>query len=290
MKNTEKGIGKEAIRESRKLKLKIFMKNKLAVVGLVITILIVFLGVFADVICPEGPYVMDIAKRYIEPCGEYIFGTDKMGRDVFARIVYGIRISLLVGAVTTLVTFIFGMVLGMIAGYFKKVDNIIMRICEALMSIPPVLMAIALMSALEPSITSVIMSLCIVYTPQIARVARGATIAAKENTYIEAATAQGASSLRILLHHIAPNILSPVIVQGTYIFATAIILEASLSFLGAGIPAPAPSLGNILYEAKEGIFTANWLTIYPGIAMVLTVLGINILGDGLRDVLDPKSN
>lgn len=290
MKNSEMGIGKEAIRESRKLKIKIFTRNKLAVVGLIITLFIVFLGIFADVICPDGPYVMDITKRYQAPSNEHIFGTDKMGRDVFARIVYGIRISLIVGAVTTLVTFVIGMVIGMIAGYFKKVDNIIMRVCEALMSIPPVLMAIALMSALNPDITSVVLSLCIVYTPQIARVARGATIAAKENTYIEAARAQGASSLRILARHIAPNILSPVIVQGTYIFATAIILEASLSFLGAGIPAPAPSLGNILYEAKEGIFTANWLTIYPGIAMVLTVLGINILGDGLRDVLDPKSN
>lgn len=290
MKSSEMGIGKEAIRERRKLKIKTFTKNKLAVFGLILTVIIVLIGIFANVICPEGPYVMDITKRYMEPCKEHIFGTDKMGRDVFARIVYGIRISLIVGAVTMIVTLIIGMILGMIAGYFKRVDNFIMRICEALMSIPPILMAIALMSAFEPNIQSVVISLCIVYTPQIARVARGATIAAKENTYIEAARAQGASSFRILLHHIAPNILSPVIVQGTYIFAIAIILEASLSFLGAGIPAPSPSLGNILYEAKEGIFTAKWLTIFPGIAMVITVLGINILGDGLRDIFDPKSN
>lgn len=290
MKNEEKSIGKEAIRERRKIKIKSFTTNKLAVFGLILTVIIVFLGVFAYMICPEGPYVMDITKRYTAPCSEFIFGTDKMGRDVFSRIVYGIRISLIVGAVTTIVTFIMGMILGMIAGYFKRMDNIIMRLCEAIMSIPPVLMAIALMSAFKPNIQSVVASLCIVYTPHIARVARGATISVKEQTYIEAARAQGATNFRIIFKHIAPNILSPVIVQATYIFATAIILEASLSFLGAGIPAPSPSLGNILYEAKEGIFSAKWLTIFPGIAMIITVLGINILGDGLRDLLDPKSN
>ena len=282
------GLGKEAVRERRKIKIKSFKKNKLAVFGLILTVIVVFIGIFANVICPEGPYVMDVTRRYTAPCSKFIFGTGKMGRSVLSRIVYGIRISL--GAVTTVITFILGMILGMLAGYFKKADNIIMRICEALMSIPPVLMAIALMSAFSPNIKSVVASLCVVYTPQIARVARGATIAVKEQTYIEAARAQGASNFRIIMHHIAPNILSPVIVQATYVFAIAIILEASLSFLGAGIPAPSPSLGNILYEAKEGIFTAPWLTIFPGIAMVITVLGINILGDGLRDVLDPKSN
>lgn len=284
------GLGKEAVRERRKIKIKSFKKNKLAVFGLILTVIVVFIGIFANVICPEGPYVMDVTRRYTAPCSKFIFGTDKMGRSVLSRIVYGIRISLIVGAVTTVITFILGMILGMLAGYFKKADNIIMRICEALMSIPPVLMAIALMSAFSPNIKSVVASLCVVYTPQIARVARGATIAVKEQTYIEAARAQGASNFRIIMHHIAPNILSLVIVQATYVFAIAIILEASLSFLGAGIPAPSPSLGNILYEAKEGIFTAPWLTIFPGIAMVITVLGINILGDGLRDVLDPKSN
>lgn len=285
----DNSLGKEAIRERRKIKLRIFFKNKMAVVGLFLTCVIVFFGIFANLICPEGPYVNNIANRYMAPSSEHIFGTDKMGRDVFTRVVYGIRISLIVGSVTTLVSTIIGMVLGLIAAYYKKLDNIIMRICESMMSIPPILMAIALMSAFDPTVKSVVMALCVVYVPQIARVARGAAIAVKENTYIEAAKAQGASSKRIIFKHIAPNIISPVIVQATYIFATAIIVEASLSFLGAGIPAPSPSLGNILYEAKEGIFVAKWLTIYPGIAMVLTVLGINILGDGLRDVLDPKA-
>ena len=224
------GLGKEAVRERRKIKIKSFKKNKLAVFGLILTVIVVFIGIFANVICPEGPYVMDVTRRYTAPCSKFIFGTDKMGRSVLSRIVYGIRISLIVGAVTTVITFILGMILGMLAGYFKKADNIIMRICEALMSIPPVLMAIALMSAFSPNIKSVVASLCVVYTPQIARVARGATIAVKEQTYIEAARAQGASNFRLSMHHIAPNILSPVIVQATYVFAIAIILEASLSF------------------------------------------------------------
>lgn len=288
--NEAEGIGKEAIREHRKIMLRTFTKNKLAVCGLVITVLLILISIFANVICPQGPYVMSVADRYTAPGSSYVFGSDKMGRDVLSRIVYGIRISMIVGAVTTLITFGLGILLGMIAGYYEKLDNIIMRLCEAFMSIPPVLMAIALMSAFSPNIQSVIASLCVVYTPQIARVARASTLGVKAQTYVEAAISQGASSVRIIFRYIMPNILSPVIVQATYIFATAIILEASLSFLGAGIPAPAPSLGNILYEAKEAIFNANWMTIFPGIAMVLTVLGINILGDGLRDVLDTKSN
>lgn len=153
-------MGAEAVRERRKIKMKSFTKNKLAVFGLILTVIVVFIGVFANIICPDGPYVMDVTKRYTAPCSEFIFGTDKMGRAVLSRIVYGIRISLIVGAVTTVVTFIFGMVLGMIAGYFKKLDNIIMRVCEALMSIPPVLMAIALMSAFSPNIKSVVAENC----------------------------------------------------------------------------------------------------------------------------------
>ena len=165
-----------------------------------------------------------------------------------------------------------------------------MRICESLAAIPPILMAIALMSAFSSDMKSVIIAMCIVYTPVIARVARASTLSVKEMTYIEAIRSQGAGTLTVLFSHILPNILSPVIVQGTYTFAIAIILEAALSFLGAGIPAPIPSLGNILYEAKGVIFNSWWMTIFPSIAMVLLAVGINLLGDGIRDVLDPTSN
>ncbi len=166
----------------------------------------------------------------------------------------------------------------------------IMRICEALNAIPAILIAIALVAALGASIFNIVVALAIVYIPSIARVARASTLSIKEMTYIEAEKAQGASQFRILFKHIAPNILSPVIVQTTYIFASAIIIEASLSFLGAGVPAPTPSLGNMLFEAKSYIYNAWWMTIYPGIFTVLIVLGLNLFGDGLRDIIDPMSN
>lgn len=286
----KKAINKQAIKENRKIMLQSFLHSKTAVVGLTITLVMMALAVFASVIAPEGPYVNDSINRLKEPCSDFIMGTDKLGRSVFVRILYGIRISLLVGFITTSVSMILGTVFGLLAGYYKVMDTVVMRICESLAAIPPILMAIALMSAFSSNMQSVIIALCVVYTPVIARVARAATLSIKEQTYIEAVKSQGADSFRVLFHHILPNIISPIIVQSTYTFAVAIILEASLSFLGAGIPAPTPSLGNILYEAKEVIFNSWWMTVYPSIAMLLIVIGINLLGDGIRDVLDPTTN
>jgi peptide/nickel transport system permease protein len=195
-----------------------------------------------------------------------------------------------VGLSTAAITFICGTLLGIAAGYVKFLDNIIMRICEGLMAIPPILMAIALVAALGASVQNVIIALSIIYIPTVARVARASTISVCELTYIEAARAEGAAPLRIVLRHILPNIISPVIVQVTYIFASSIIIEAALSFLGAGVPQPAPSLGNMLYEAKSYIYNAWWMTVFPGIFMICTVLGLNLFGDGLRDILDPTAN
>lgn len=281
-------IAKLAIKENRKIKIQTFMKNKMAMVGLIITVIMVIAALLAPVLFPEGPIKMDNPNRFLAPSGAHLFGTDEFGRDILNRTLYGIRISFVIGGVTALITFVLGMLLGLLAGYYSILDNIIMRICEGMMSIPPVLLGIALMSALGGSAKNVVISLSIVYTPVVARVARASTLSVKEMTYIEAVKSQGAGSFRILFRHIAPNILSPVIVQATNIFATAIILEASLSFLGAGIPAPEPSLGNILSEAKQYIFKSWWLTLYPSIVMILMVMGINILGDGVRDVLDPS--
>lgn len=277
-----------AIKENRKIKIQTFMKNKMAMVGLIITVIMVIAALLAPVLFPEGPIKMDNPNRFLAPSGAHLFGTDEFGRDILNRTLYGIRISFVIGGVTALITFVLGMLLGLLAGYYSILDNIIMRICEGMMSIPPVLLGIALMSALGGSAKNVVIALSIVYTPVVARVARASTLSVKEMTYIEAVKSQGAGSFRILFRHIAPNILSPVIVQATNIFATAIILEASLSFLGAGIPAPEPSLGNILSEAKQYIFKSWWLTLYPSIVMILMVMGINILGDGVRDVLDPS--
>lgn len=281
-------VAKLAIKENRKIKIQTFMKNKMAMVGLIITVIMVIAALLAPVLFPEGPIKMDNPNRFLAPSGAHLFGTDEFGRDILNRTLYGIRISFVIGGVTALITFVLGMLLGLLAGYYSILDNIIMRICEGMMSIPPVLLGIALMSALGGSAKNVVIALSIVYTPVVARVARASTLSVKEMTYIEAVKSQGAGSFRILFRHIAPNILSPVIVQATNIFATAIILEASLSFLGAGIPAPEPSLGNILSEAKQYIFKSWWLTLYPSIVMILMVMGINILGDGVRDVLDPS--
>ncbi|MEA5084338.1 MAG: ABC transporter permease [Lachnospiraceae bacterium] len=281
-------VAKLAIKENRKIKLRSFLKNKMAVVGFIITVIMVLAAILAPILFPEGPIKMDNANRFLAPSVEHLFGTDEFGRDILNRLLYGIRISFVIGGITASITFVFGMALGLLSGYYPLMDNIIMRVCEGMMAVPPVLLGIALMSALGGSAQNVVIALSIVYIPVVARVARASTLSVKEMTYIEAIKSQGAGSLRILFGHIAPNILSPVIVQATYIFATTIILEASLSFLGAGIPAPEPSLGNILSEAKQYVFKSWWLTMYPSIVMVFMVMGINILGDGIRDILDPS--
>ena len=282
-------LAKSAIWDNRRIKIKAFFKNKMAVLGLVITIIMIIAALLAPVLFPEGPIEMNTKDRFLAPSATHIFGTDEFGRDILNRTMYGIRISLMIGAATAVITFVLGMILGLLAGYFSFLDNIIMRICEGMMAIPSILMGIALMSALGCNSKNVVIALSIVYTPVVARVARASTLTIKEMTYVEAIKSQGASWLRVLFGHIAPNTLSSVIVQATNIFATAIILEAALSFLGAGIPAPLPSMGNILSEAKQYIFNSWWLTLFPSIIMILLVMGINILGDGIRDVLDPSN-
>lgn len=282
-------INKNSIKEYRMLMVKNFFRNKLAVAGLFIVIVLGAIAIFAPIITKD-PYEMEITKRLVAPSTEHIFGTDGFGRDLWSRVIYGLRASMLVGFVIAAASGIIGLILGLLAGYFPKFDLVMMRLIEGIMAIPSMLMAIALMAALGTTITNVIISLTIVYVPSVAKIARGSVLSVKEMTYVEAIRSKGASWTRILFKHIAPNIISPVIVQVTYIFASAILTESSLSFLGVGIPAPEPSLGNILSEAKAVIHNSWWMTVYPGITMLLAVVGINILGDGVRDVLDPLSN
>lgn len=289
-KKTDKAHMKGGLWEYRKLVIKNFLRKKLVVVGFIITVVMAVIAIFAPLIATTDPYTTDVAAKLAPPSSAHLFGTDQLGRDIFSRVVYGTRISMEVGLSTALVSLAFGLLLGLGAGYVKILDNIIMRVCDALGAIPPILMAIALVSALGASTGNVILALSIVYIPTIARVTRASTLSVKEMTYIEAIQSQGAKWPRILFKHITPNVLSPVIVQTTYIFASAIITEAALSFLGAGVPAPAPSLGNILYEAKSYIYNATWMTIFPGLFTILIVLGLNLFGDGLRDIIDPMSN
>ncbi len=278
-------------KEHRQLTVRKFLRNKLAMLGSFITLSMITLALLAPVLFPEGPLVTSVFERLTRPgVNGYLLGADNLGRSVLVRLLYGARISLGIGAGVGLLSMLFGMVLGLYACYYPKLDNVIMRVCDALSAIPSTLLAIAMVAMLGGGIGNLILSLTVVSVPRVARVARSSALVVKEQTYIEAMRSLGASDSRIIWLHIAPNILSPVVVQASYIFANAIITEAALSFLGVGVPQPEPSWGNILYDGKAVIHKAWWMIVYPGIATALTVLGLNIFGDGLRDVLDPHTN
>lgn len=284
-----KKIQAELKKEHRKLRIHKFLKNKSAMIGGTFTLLMVVTAVLAPFFAAD-PVAMDMVSRLSGPSAAHWFGTDNFGRDLFSRVVNGARISIGVGAVVCVFTLLFGMTIGLLASYYKKLDNVLMRVCDGLKAIPNLLLAIALMAMLGASVRNVVIALVVVHTPDIARITRSAALVVKEQTYIESMRALGAKPARIILNHIAPNVLSPVIIQISFIFARAIIIEASLSFLGAGVPAPAPSWGNILSDGKDLIYNAPWMILFPGIFMALTVLGLNLFGDGLRDVLDPMTN
>lgn len=277
------------LREQKQIRREQFFSNKGLVMGLTIFSIIVLAAVFIPMITGTDPNAMDVINRLKPPSAAHIFGTDEFGRDLFTRVLYGARSSLIVGCSVALLACFFGTAIGIYASYFKVADAVLMRICEGLTAIPGILLAIALMAALGASNTNVIIALTIVYTPSVARVVRSTALVAKSQLYVEAAKVQGASAGRILWKLILPNVISPLTVQASYIFAQAIISEASLSFLGAGIPAPAASWGNILQSSKAILSKAPWAVIFPGLAVVLCVLSLNLLGDGLRDYLDPRT-
>ncbi|MFT3982379.1 MAG: ABC transporter permease [Lachnospiraceae bacterium] len=277
-------------KEQTKLRIHKFTSNKLAVIGGMILLVVVTAAVFAPLLSPYDPYEMTVSKRLYAPGAQHLFGTDTFGRDLFTRVLYGSRISLVIGASVSLISLIIGMFFGLYASYYKPLDNALMRICDGLNAVPASLLAIAFMAVLGASVKNVIISLAVVYIPNIARITRGSALSVKEQTYIEAMRALGAKPSHIIWRHIAANVLCPVIVQASFIFANAIITEAALSFLGVGVPVPTPSWGNILYEGKAVIFKAWWMIFFPGICTAVSVLGLNLFGDGLRDVLDPQTN
>ncbi|MBU8881340.1 ABC transporter permease [Bacillus sp. FJAT-29790] len=264
-----------------------FFSNYSMLIGITILVFLVLLGLVGPFLVGYSPYEMIVSNRLQAPNAQHILGTDNFGRDLLTRIIYGARASIGVGFSIAIITSIIGLTVGLYASFYKSLDQILMRICDGLMAIPGILLAIALMAALGPKVENVIIALSIVFTPYVARIVRSAALVVREQTYIEAMKAQGASSTRIIWLHVAPNVLSPLIVQATFIFADSIITEAALSFLGAGIPAPAPSWGNILYDGKLVIFNAWWMTVFPGLLIILSVIGLNSLGDGLRDIMDP---
>jgi peptide/nickel transport system permease protein len=279
----------ELKREQRKIVIRRFLRNRTSAAGALILLFMLLCAALAPAVCPEGPYAMVMSERLAAPSAKHLFGADAFGRDLFARIMFGARISMLIGGAVSLASLASGLVIGLYAAYFRRLDNVLMRICDSVNAIPAALLAIALMAVLGASTANVVISLSIIYTPALARVARSSALSVKESTYVESMRALGAGPGRIIWRHILPNIIGPVIVQASFIFANAIITEAALSFLGVGVPIPQPSWGNILYEGKSVIYKASWMVVYPGAFTVLAVLGLNLFGDGLRDILNPKS-
>jgi peptide/nickel transport system permease protein len=262
-------------------------RRKITLIGAVIMIAIGALALLAPFVAGD-PARMDIAARLMRPSPGHWFGTDDVGRDVLSRVVYGARLSLLVGSAVVALSFVLGISAGVAAGYFRALDNVVMRVMDGLMAFPAIILAIALMASLGPSVTNVIVAIGIVYAPRVARVVRGSVLVIRETSYVEAGRALGASDVWLIGRHILPNCLSPVIVQGSFVFAAAVLTEAALSFLGVGVPPYVPSWGNILSEGRLYLQQAPWLVLYPGTAIMLTILGLNLFGDGLRDLLDPK--
>lgn len=280
-------LQKEMLQEQRRIKLRRLFRNRLSMLGAIIVLLMIIIAVAAPLIAPQDPYAITVANRLLPPSHAHWFGTDSMGEDVFSRVIYGARISMMVGFCVSVLAGVVGMLLGLYASTNKILDNILMRICDGLKSIPSMLFAICLMTILGADVKNVIFSLAITSIPNMARIARSEALVVREQTYIEALRSMGASESRILWRHIMPNIISPVIVQMTFVFASPIIQEAALSFLGAGVPAGDPSWGSILSDGKNYIYNSWWLIVFPGIFTIVSVLGFNLFGDGLRDFFDP---
>ena len=263
--------------------------NKLAVTGSIILLLFILMAVFAPFLAPYDPFYMDTEAILSAPSAAHLLGTDNMGRDILSRIFYGARISLRVSIVSVSIATVAGVILGVAAGYFGRItDGIISRILEIMFAFPEVLLALLIMSILGPSLNNIIIAIGIVYTPIFARITRGAVLSVKDSLYVEAARSIGVRDSTIIIRHILPNILSPILVQITLSLAFAILSEASLSFLGIGVEPDIPSGGIMLNNGRAWIEIAWWVGVFPGIAIALAVLGFNILGDGLRDVLDPR--
>jgi peptide/nickel transport system permease protein len=263
-------------------------RRKLVLAGAAILVIVTLLALFAPWITPYGPMAMKISDRMQSPGLAHWFGTDELGRDVFSRVVFGARYSLMIGASVVLISVTGGVLLGLTAGFFRRLDGPIMRVVDAMMSFPDILLAIALVAVLGASITNVILALAIVYTPRVARVVRASTLVVRELLFIEAARALGVSTWRILFIHILNNIASPILVQATFIFAYAVLAEAGLSFLGVGVPPELPTWGTMIASGQQFAHQAIWLVVFPGVAIVLSALSLQMVGDGFRDLLDPK--
>jgi peptide/nickel transport system permease protein len=256
--------------------------------GLTLLGIMLVLAVFAPLLGTDDPTALAPVKRTREPSAEYWFGTDAFGRDIYSRVLYGARVSLLVGFAVAILASLVGLVIGLVSGYLRALDGIVMRIMDGMMSIPPILLAIALMALTRASVQNVIMAITIAEIPRVSRLVRGVVLSLREQPYVEAAIAAGTTTPRIILRHILPNTVAPLTVQATYICASAMITESILSFIGAGTPPIIPSWGNIMADGRALWQVKPYIIMFPAIFLSLTVLAINLLGDGLRDALDPR--
>ncbi len=266
-----------------------FIKNKLAVTGIIILCLLIICAIFAPVIAPYGIDEQNSQTRFIAPCLQFPFGTDNFGRDIFSRVIYGARISLQVGLISVAVSCVIGGVLGAIAAFYGGVvDNVIMRFLDVLMAIPGMVLAVAIAASLGPSLNNMMIAIGLGHAPGFARVVRASVLSIKEQEYVEAARLMGDSDFVIIMKHIIPNSLAPMIVQATLNVGRSVISAASLSFLGLGIQPPTPEWGAMLSASRAYLRDYWWMCAFPGLAILLTVFSLNLVGDGLRDALDPK--
>jgi peptide/nickel transport system permease protein len=264
------------------------LRHRAFVAGLVLFGIILTVAILAPWITDASPTKLQMRNRFKEPGWDNLFGTDNLGRSQFSRVVWGAQLSVIIGVSVVAINAVFGTLLGALSGYFKQLDPTLMRVNDALMAFPAILLAIAITAVLGPSTVNVILALAIVYIPRTARIVRSSVIVVREMEYVQAAVAAGAGHWRILRRHILPNSMAPLIVQLSFLFAYAVLSEATLSFLGLGAVPPTPTWGNIMAEGRQYIREAPWIITIPGTALAITVLGLNLLGDGLRDVLDPK--
>jgi peptide/nickel transport system permease protein len=263
-------------------------RHPTVVIGGALLVLMLAIAVLAPHLGTVDPTALSPAQRLRWPCAEYWFGSDMLGRDIYSRTIYGARVSLIVGLSVALLATALGLAIGLVTGFNRWVDAIVMRVMDGLMSIPSVLIAIALMALTRASMGNVIFAITVAEVPRVTRLVRSVVLTLRDQPFVEAAIASGTSQIRIMWRHIVPNTLATLLVQGTYICASAMITEAILSFIGAGTPPTIPSWGNIMAEGRAVFLVAYYIVLFPGIFLSLTVLAINLLGDGLRDAIDPR--
>lgn len=264
------------------------MHRRIVLVSAVVLLVIAVLAIGAPIFASADPNDTAVLDRLKAPSAAHLMGTDELGRDMYSRIVHGARYSLSIAALTALGSVVFGTLIGLVAGFFRRLDAPLMRVVDAMMSFPDILLAIALVAILGASLGNVVLALVLVYTPRVARVVRASTLVVRELLFIEAVRALGVRTLRILWRHVLPNLLSPILVQVSFIFAYAILAEAGLSFLGVGVPPEIPTWGTMVAGSQQYADRAFWVVLFPGLAIILTALSLQLLGDGVRDLLDPK--